>query len=260
MAEATESSSEAYPANLARAGSDAADGIGERVKAFRNMRGLRVSDLARTVGVSPSLISQIERAQSRPSVATLFALARALAVPIDDFFTEELRPSSKSDHASLHAPGTSRALPATGATSSGSVRALKLGVEWPRQTDVRHRYVLSRGDRAILDIEGGIRWERLTPVALEGLEFLEIIYAPGSESNPVPYTHGGVEFVTLLEGRLEVYIGFERHVLEPGDSTIFPSSLPHRYVNTSDFPARGISVILLETAESARRGAPSNKE
>ena len=41
------------------------------------------------VGVSPSLISQIERGQSQPSVATLFALAESLDVPVDAFFLKE---------------------------------------------------------------------------------------------------------------------------------------------------------------------------
>ena len=41
------------------------------------------------VGVSPSLISQIERGQSQPSVATLFALAESLEVPVDAFFVKD---------------------------------------------------------------------------------------------------------------------------------------------------------------------------
>src|ERR1039457_6236424 len=48
----------------------------------------RVVELAREVGVTPSLISQIERGQSRPSVSTLFAMAQALEVPVDAFFRE----------------------------------------------------------------------------------------------------------------------------------------------------------------------------
>src|SRR5262249_25713773 len=59
--------------------------IGELVATYRNLRELRVSELARLVGVTPSLISQIERGNSRPSVATLFALAEALDVPVDVF-------------------------------------------------------------------------------------------------------------------------------------------------------------------------------
>jgi transcriptional regulator with XRE-family HTH domain len=69
-------------------GRSLADGIGRRLAAYRAERGLRVAELAREVGVTPSLISQIERGQSRPSVSTLFAIAQALAVPVDAFFRE----------------------------------------------------------------------------------------------------------------------------------------------------------------------------
>src|SRR4051812_44780761 len=59
--------------------------IGELVATYRRQRKLKVSELAREIGVTPSLISQIERGNSRPSVATLFALAEALDVSVDVF-------------------------------------------------------------------------------------------------------------------------------------------------------------------------------
>ena len=65
---------------------DAADEIGARVTANRLSRQLRVTELARAAGISPSLLSQIERGRSRPSVSTLFAIAEALQVPVDSFF------------------------------------------------------------------------------------------------------------------------------------------------------------------------------
>ena len=70
------------------AAADLAGDIGRRLAAYRGERGLRVAELAREIGVTPSLISQIERGQSRPSVSTLFALAQALDVPVDAFFRE----------------------------------------------------------------------------------------------------------------------------------------------------------------------------
>ena len=65
---------------------DAADEIGARVTAHRLSRQLRVTELARAAGISPSLLSQIEKGRSRPSVSTLFAIAEALQVPVDSFF------------------------------------------------------------------------------------------------------------------------------------------------------------------------------
>src|SRR5262252_5355950 len=76
----------------AQAGGDLAGDIGRRLAAHRSQRRMRVADLAREVGVTPSLISQIERGLSRPSVSTLFAIAQALNVPVDAFFREPLPP------------------------------------------------------------------------------------------------------------------------------------------------------------------------
>src|SRR5947207_16010965 len=73
-------------------GGDLAGAIGRRLAAHRGQRGMRVAELAREVGVTPSLISQIERGMSRPSVSTLFAIAQALDVPVDAFFREPQQP------------------------------------------------------------------------------------------------------------------------------------------------------------------------
>src|SRR4051794_39908410 len=64
-------------------------GIGERLARLRAEREIKVTALARAIGVSASMISQIERGQSRPSVSTLFALSQALDVPVDAFFRDD---------------------------------------------------------------------------------------------------------------------------------------------------------------------------
>ena len=89
-------STAAPAARRKRKGQSAADRVGERVASYRKDRHLKVSELARMVGVSPSLISQIERGQSQPSVATLFALAESLDVPVDAFFLKEGNSADRS--------------------------------------------------------------------------------------------------------------------------------------------------------------------
>jgi DNA-binding XRE family transcriptional regulator/mannose-6-phosphate isomerase-like protein (cupin superfamily) len=207
--------------------------IGRRLADLRARRGLQVSALARTVQVSPSLISQIERGRSRPSVSTLFALAEALEVPVDAFFRPGL--DELGDE-----PATPP--PVQAPTPSAGLTALQ-----PSPADdelVADRYVVRRGERATIDIEGGVRWERLLPDARPDVEFMELEYGPGAESNPTPYRHPGVEMLVVLSGRLEISVGFELFSLEPGDSLCFPSTMPHRYVNPTDVVARAITVIL----------------
>lgn len=55
---------------------------GQRVRALRRERGLSLRGLAERSGLSPSLLSQIERGQSNPSVATLQRIAGSLEVSI----------------------------------------------------------------------------------------------------------------------------------------------------------------------------------
>lgn len=191
------------------ASAEGADGIGRRLTSHRVRRGLRVAELAREVGVTPSLISQIERGQSRPSVSTLFALAQALDVPVDAFF-RDAEPRIRD------------------AARAGG------------------RYLVRRENRAGIDIEGGVRWERLTRNTMEHLDFFELIYQPGAESHPHQYTHPGTEMVLVMRGCLEITVGFERYWLEPGDSIDFPSTMPHRYVNPGDETAHAVTVIFYD--------------
>jgi transcriptional regulator with XRE-family HTH domain len=217
-------SSEPVPSEEPR---DPARAIGERLAEHRTRRGVKVSQLARQIGVSPSLISQIERGQSRPSVSTLFALAEALDVPVDAFFRNgEAAP-----------PSAPRALE----TREG-VRG--------------DRYAVRHHERAGIDIEGGVRWERLTPAPLDDLEFMELVYGPGAESHKALYRHPGMEMVLVLSGTLVIFLGFERYELEPGDSICFPSSTPHRYLNPTDETTRAVTVIL---PDGEMHGPPTNQ-
>jgi transcriptional regulator with XRE-family HTH domain len=225
-------------------GADGADGIGRRLAAHRARRGLRVAELARDVGVTPSLISQIERGQSRPSVSTLFALAEALRVPVDAFFRE----SSSSAHPVRELTVSPSALPYEPALPyEGEVAA-----DDPRQGG--GRYLVRKGNRAAIDIEGGVRWERLTRNTMDHLDFFELIYEPGAQSHPRQYTHPGTEMVLVMQGRLEITVGFERYLLDPGDSMDFPSTMPHRYVNPGDETAHAVTVIFYDCPDAGDGG------
>lgn len=58
------------------------------VRAVREWRGLTGRDLAHLVGISPSMLSQIERTGKTGSTKTFKALAEALAVPLDMIFPQ----------------------------------------------------------------------------------------------------------------------------------------------------------------------------
>ncbi|HZO05247.1 MAG TPA: XRE family transcriptional regulator [Solirubrobacterales bacterium] len=198
---------------------------------------MTMSELGRIVGVSPSLISQIERGQTLPSVGTLFALAAALGVTVDAFLTE---PEPRAD-APAPDPENVELGPLPGPDEVLGMPA----------TAREAMYLVRRHARASVPIRGGVTWERLTPRSLEDVEFLELNYAPQAESDDQLYRHPGIEMVLVLEGRFEIHVGFETYLLEEGDSILFPSSLPHRYVNPTDETARAVTVILRDGIGSA---------
>jgi transcriptional regulator with XRE-family HTH domain len=166
--------------------------IGRRLRAQREERGLTLREVARRIGVSASLISQIERDKVNPSVSTLYALVRELGLTMGELFVDD------------------------GAASGQSPAG-----EGP---------VVRPDSRFVINLASGVTWERLTRDSDPGAEFLYVVYDVGSESCPEDslVSHGGREYGYVISGRLGVRIGFDEYVLGAGDSISFDSSSPHR--------------------------------
>jgi transcriptional regulator with XRE-family HTH domain len=62
----------------------ALDQVGARLKQVRTQRGITLTDLARTTGISKSTLSRLENGQRRPTLELLLALSQAYRVPLDD--------------------------------------------------------------------------------------------------------------------------------------------------------------------------------
>lgn len=60
--------------------------IGKALRAYREKTGRYQSEVARSAGISTSMLSQIERAAVSPSIETLMAVCGALEVDIADLF------------------------------------------------------------------------------------------------------------------------------------------------------------------------------
>ena len=156
--------------------------IGEQLRARRHERGLSLRDLADRLGVSASLISQIERGLANPSVSTLYAMVAELDVSLDELLFNERRASEFA------------------ASGAGPIQ----------RGNERHRIRLA----------SGVLWERLTTVSEPGVEFLYVIYEVGGASSPADafQRHAGHEWGYVLSGTLQVTIGFRQYTLEPGDA------------------------------------------
>ncbi|NKF05621.1 helix-turn-helix domain-containing protein [Clostridium gasigenes] len=62
--------------------------IGNKLKSIRNERNLSLDEVAKLTGVSKAMLGQIERAQSNPTVSTLWKISTGLKVSFS-FFVDE---------------------------------------------------------------------------------------------------------------------------------------------------------------------------
>jgi transcriptional regulator with XRE-family HTH domain len=192
--------------------------IGTRLKEERERVRISQRELARRLGVSASLISQIESGQSKPSVSTLYALVTELGVSLDHVFRG-------------HADGR--------AEDGGPGH-----VPEPEADPVVHP-----GDRHVIDLASGVRWERLTSHQHETVDFLHVVYEVGGSSSPDDklMRHAGREYGYVISGTLNVQIGFSERELAPGDSIAFDSTQPHRLWNEGSEPVHGIWFVVGRT-------------
>jgi transcriptional regulator with XRE-family HTH domain/mannose-6-phosphate isomerase-like protein (cupin superfamily) len=197
-----------------------AEPVGQGLRKHRQDAGMSLRALARKVGVSPSLISQIEHGKATPSVATLYAIVSELGISLDELFFDAPRGAAAAKSAAQAAamdPGNER-LPSS---------------HWQAPSEGP---VLRANNRLSLTLATGVRWERLTASHDPGVEFLYCTYPVGGESAAADdlMTHDGSEYGIVLEGRCGATVGDYYYELETGDSIAFDSRTPHRIWNLSE--------------------------
>jgi transcriptional regulator with XRE-family HTH domain len=208
---------------------DPGTGLGPRLRLVREERRLSVRELARRIGCSASLISQIERGISVPSVGVLYSLATELDSSLDYLLFGSDQAQRADLRRAAERPG--RAVERDGL--AGPV---------PRSAGIVQR----AGCRKIIDLASGVRWERLTPGSDARMDFLEVVYSPGGHSTDErrPLRHDGREYGLIISGTLQANVGFESYELGPGDSIAFDSSIPHEYLNKTGEPVHAIWVVV----------------
>ena len=78
------------------ASGNALDIVGTRVREERLRQKIGVRELARRVGVSASLISQVELGKASPSVGTLYAIVNELGISLDELFFQQSSGAQRS--------------------------------------------------------------------------------------------------------------------------------------------------------------------
>lgn len=191
------------PARPAPVDTAAALSIGPRVKALRESMGLSLRDLAQRSGVSAPMLSQVERADTSPTLQVATKIAAGL-----DLRLSQLLRLDEGGAVTVVRRDERR----TGGGSGGhAFEVLTPGL--PGQ-----RLELSRHELAAGATTGG----------------------PG---DPPMHEPGSREIALVDRGRVVLEIDGEEHALEPGDTVTFDADLPHRFANPGAEPAVLLAVV-----------------
>lgn len=180
--------------------------VAEMLRAARKEQQLTLDDLAQRSGVSRSMLSQIERGESNPTLATLWNLTQALGVDFAGLLGNEDEVEEVS----------------------GQVERLAAS---------RTPTIDSQGERCRLRI--------LSPPTLAGsVEWYELQLDSGGALVSDAHAPGCREHLTVLEGRIAVQSGLREEEAEPGDTLRYRADVGHRIAALGGAPARALLVVL----------------
>jgi len=180
--------------------------IGPVIQRERKGRHLTLEQLAAISGVSRSMLSQIERGQANPTFAVLWSLTRALRIEISDL------------------------------VDGGAV---------PAGDDNEVELVLAENTPEIRNADGSCRLRILSPPQFAGnTEWYELEIAPSGKLESAAHAPGAFEHFTAFTPGFEVASGNATQALKVGETARYPADVPHRIVNTSKRPAKGLLVVL----------------
>lgn len=189
---------------------------------------ISVRELARRLSLSPSLISQIERGKTTPSVMTLYTWTSELGVSMDGLFAED------DAHSTAEPPSKSVLVEVLAGHSDAPL------------APAEHDPVVRPHEREGVQIASGVRWNRLMRGEDSSVEHYYVEYEPGGASCDASalIRHTGHEHGYVISGSLEVTLGFRTHMVGPGDAISFPSTMPHRLAAVGDEPVRAIWFVV----------------
>jgi 2-oxoglutarate ferredoxin oxidoreductase subunit gamma len=182
--------------------------VGERVREVRENRGLSIEDISQRTGIAVSLLEEIEDEAVAPPLGTVIKLAKALEMKMGFFI------SGKEDR-----PFT-------------IVRA--------DDRKVISRYDSKKGKHY------GYEYESLAPHKKNRHMEPFLVTLEPVDTEEERSTHDGQEFIYVLEGSMEVRLGEEIHILKPGDSIYYDSTVPHLVKCHGDKKTKILAVLYAE--------------
>jgi transcriptional regulator with XRE-family HTH domain len=188
--------------------------LGTKIKLLRIKNRMSAKALAESIGVSPSLISKIEKGTTNPSIDVLRKMVAQLHVTMADLMESET--------------------------------TLRAGA--PERRARGQASVVRAHERKLLRLpQRGITYQMLTPDAQGSAEFLWVEMEPGDGGEEF-YAHlKGEECALVLQGVLSVYVGNDLYTLHPGDCVTFDATQLHRYRNEGTEKAVWVGVAVPPT-------------
>ena len=178
--------------------------IGPKLRALRLKKSMGLVELGKHTGLSPALLSKLERDKLYPTLPTLLRIALVFNVGLDYFFTDERK---------RHVVSVVK-----------KEERIKLP-DHPGTNDIAYYF-------ESLDFKCN---ERRTNSYLAEFE-------PIAEEKLKPHQHPGSEFLHVMKGRLGLRIGMDDYELEAGDSIYFDASVPHTYRRVGKQPCQAMIV------------------
>jgi transcriptional regulator with XRE-family HTH domain len=164
--------------------------IGSKIKALRRSKKLGLLELSKHTGLSPALLSKLERDVMHPTLPTLLRIATVFGVGLDHFFTPEPR-------------------------RVFAIVRKKDRLRFPDSPD---------------SVRPAFNFESLDfPVTNRACNSYLAEFEPLDPGQGRTHEHSGIEFLYLISGKLEIEAGEEKYVLEEGDAVYFDSTVPHAY-------------------------------
>ena len=164
--------------------------IGSKLRQLRLRKSMGLVELGKHTGLSPALLSKLERDVMHPTLPTLLRIAMVFSVGLEYFFNPEPKPV----------------------------------LEIVRKTD-RLRFPESPDARKV-----AYYFESLDfPVPNRALNSYFAEFEPINDEKGRLHEHPGIEFLYVLSGTLELRIGTDTHELSEGDSIYFDSTVSHGY-------------------------------
>jgi len=178
--------------------------IGAKVKSLRLKKGLGQVQLGAHTGLSPAMLSKIERGQVIPTLPTLLRIALVFGVGLEHFFADD------SDR--------------------------------PKAAVIRKKDRLRLPDRQDAEPPSYMFESLDFPVTDRKMDayFAEF---PARSERSEPHRHSGAEFIYVLKGPLVVDIDGREYELDDGDSMYFDSDTPHSYGRRGRSPCSAIVVV-----------------